>query len=154
MIVYPQRLHHRKPDWVSNHSIYHIRIRCERDGAKLLTDAQTSREILSSVAEYEEQGKWSCHLFLLMPDHLHALLGFGHDRGMSEVIRNWKRARKKFQNVLWQDNYFDHRIRSAASYSETFAYIERNPVALGLCKFPEEWPHKSSSLHPDSVPHF
>jgi putative transposase len=76
-----------------------------------------------------------------MPDHVHALLAFPGTPGMSVVIRNWKRGAARLQGVLWQDNYFDHRIRSKAEAQEKGLYIRRNPVVKGLCGKVEDWPH-------------
>ena len=76
-----------------------------------------------------------------MPDHLHALLAFPRDQGMSIVIRNWKRGAARLQGVRWQTNYFDHRIRTKSEGQECWTYIRRNPVAKGLCASEEDWPH-------------
>jgi putative transposase len=56
--------------------------------------------------------RWHITLFLLMPDHLHALLSFARDESMSEVIRGWKRFHRRTNQVVWQEGYFDHRAAS------------------------------------------
>jgi putative transposase len=114
MKIYPARLHHKTPPWVADAAIFHIRIRCDRQNQIPLTNPEASRGILASVVDYADRQKWSCYVFLLMPDHLHALISFGRDLGMGETIRNWKRARTKFQGIAWQEGFFDHRIRTAA----------------------------------------
>jgi len=81
-----------------------------------------------------------------MPDHLHALLSFPREPGMSVVIRNWKRGTARFQEVSWEDNYFDHRLRNLAEEQKTWWYIRRNPVVKDLCGSEEEWPHWWSGL--------
>jgi len=151
---FPGRLHHEIPPWVGDDAIFHIRIRCLPGGRSALTFPGTAAAILASVRDYAERGRWSCYLMLLMPDHLHGLLSFGRDKSMSETIRNWKRARTRFQRVCWQDGYFDHRIRSAAEYTEKYQYIERNPVVLGHCATPEEWPWRITAFHADAKPRF
>ncbi len=149
--MYPQRLFHTAPAWVPDRSTYHIRIRTKA-GGPALTDPHIAPGLLDSARDYVNRQRWSCYLLVLMPDHLHALLGFGKNQGMSETIRNWKRGQTRFLKVCWQDNFFDHRIRNPAEYSETFAYLERNPVAKGLCKEPADWPHRLTCLHPEVVP--
>jgi len=141
MEKYPQRLYHKTPSWVADTAIFHIRIRCDRENKRPLTHPLSSGEIIASVVDYADRQKWSCYCFLLMPDHLHALLSFGRINGISEVIRNWKRARTKFQGVKWQDGFFDHRIRTAGEFTEKYEYIRQNPVVLGLCEKPDDWPH-------------
>ena len=59
---------------------------------------------------------------------------------MSKVIGDWKRYHQQHQGILWQDNYFDHRIRNPDEMTEKAAYIRQNPVAKGLCATPQDWP--------------
>jgi len=74
-----------------------------------------------------------------MPDHLHALLAFPREPGMAATIREWKRGAARLQGVKWQENFFDHRIRSDKFRAETWHYIRRNPVAKGLCPDEDSW---------------
>jgi hypothetical protein len=71
-----RRLHHHTPSWVEHGAIFHIRIRLERESAVSLTETRLARMLLDSATFYHQQTTWHCHLFLLMPDHLHALLRF------------------------------------------------------------------------------
>ncbi len=53
-----------------------------------LTDPPLAQSILDSAKFYEARMRWHITLFLLMPDHLHALLSFARDKSMSEVIKD------------------------------------------------------------------
>ncbi|MFH0952853.1 MAG: transposase [Verrucomicrobiota bacterium] len=152
--VYPERLYHKTPAWVSDAAIFHVRIRCLSGNRSPLIRPDNGTSLLNSVRDYAVRGMWSCYLFLLMPDHVHALLGFGRSRGMSEVIRNWKRAQARCLGIQWQDNYFDHRIRDGAVFTEKYAYLTRNPVVLGLCASPEDWPWRTEAFAPEATPKF
>ena len=71
---------------------FHVRIALDREKEqKPLTNPALSQEILDSAKFYEGRLRWHITLFLLMPDHLHAMLSFARDQSMSEVIRDWKR---------------------------------------------------------------
>ena len=59
---------------------------------------------------------------------------------MSDTIGAWKGFLSKKADIRWQDNYFDHRIRSDKELVEKMSYIRCNPVVKGLCKRPEDWP--------------
>jgi REP element-mobilizing transposase RayT len=89
---FSKRLYHRVPHWVEPGTLFHIRIRieCEKH-QKALTDSALGQTILDSAKFYEAKMRWHITLFLLMPDHLHALLSFARGQSMSEVIRGWKR---------------------------------------------------------------
>ena len=137
---WPERLYHQIPSWVESGSIFHVRIRCASSNPVSLVDPMLAASVLGSVRLYDAQQRWSVQLFLLMGDHLHALLSFPADPGMAKVISDWKRFQTRRNGVLWQDNFFDHRIRSPKELQEKWAYVRRNPVVKGLCADEDMWP--------------
>lgn len=140
--AYPNRLAHVTPGWVRPSSFFHIRLRCVPENSGMLSSPPTARILLPAAERYHHLGRWHCLIFLLMPDHLHALLAFPSDARMSRTIGEWKRYTTQVSGVAWQTNYFDHRIRNAAELQEKFAYILRNPVVKELCRDEEAWPWK------------
>jgi putative transposase len=138
---YPQRLHHATPAWVKDGSLFHVRIRVDATQARALTEPNQSAELITAAQRYHGLGHWWCELFLLMPDHLHALLRFPSERGMTLTVKNWKQGTARFQGAHWQDNFFDHRIRIHKEAQEKWHYIRLNPVVKGLCEKPDDWPH-------------
>ncbi len=143
---YPKRLHHSVPGWVSDGAVYHIRIRCA-ERSEALTNKVVGTALLESIRIYVGQHKWSCFLFLLMPDHVHGLISFSRKTGMSRIIGNWKRYASSWIGIKWQANYFDHRIRTQKEFEEKFQYIRRNPVVKGLCAEPDNWPWQVIATH-------
>lgn len=91
---------------VKSGSIYHIRIRAEPTSSVSFTDDKIARALLNSTRFYHESGRWHCHLLLLMPDHLHALIAFPIDRKMSDILGAWKGFQTRRHDVHWQKNYF------------------------------------------------
>jgi REP-associated tyrosine transposase len=62
---------------------------------------------------------------------------------MSGVIDDWKRFHSRKNGVMWQDGYFDHRLRAderGEQLSAKMCYIQNNPVTAGLCAKAEDWP--------------
>jgi REP element-mobilizing transposase RayT len=85
---------------------------------------------------------WFAHLFLLMPDHVHALLSFPPNRRSIEgVVLDWKRRVARETGVVWQRDFFEHRLRSFESWREKADYILANPVRAGLVTRTEDWPY-------------
>jgi hypothetical protein len=85
---FPQRLRHRVPHWVEPGALFHIRLALNREKEqKALIDPPLVQGILDSAKFYETKMRWHITLFLLMPDHLHALLSFARDESMSELMR-------------------------------------------------------------------
>jgi Transposase IS200 like len=88
---YPGKLHHEVPHWVESGSIFHIRIAIDREKQKTpLTAASLAQALTDSARLYQTRGRWHITLFLLMPDHLHALLSFPIENAMSRTIGEWK----------------------------------------------------------------
>ncbi len=78
-----------------------------------------------------------------MPDHLHALVSFARDEAMSKVIGDWKHFQTRQHGIIWQQGYFDHRLRDdehGEQLSVKMNYIRQNPVVAGLCERAEDWP--------------
>jgi len=143
--AFPGRPRHEPPLWIPDASIFHIRIRAERP--TLLTEPKTARLLLDSAAFYTQRRRWWAWLFLLMPDHLHALLSFSRHERMSVVIADWKGFHARKHGIVWQDGYFDHRLRREESFNEKATYIRANPVVKTLCATPEEWPWVYAADH-------
>ena len=98
---------------------------------------------MDSAKLYHRRHLWHVTVFMLMPDHIHALLSFGRDQAMSRVIGNWKHFHAHRHGVVWQEGYFDHRLRDDERGEQLTAkinYIRQNPVAAGFCAAVEDWP--------------
>ena len=116
---FPGRLYHKTPGWVKDGALFHLRVRVERTQASLV-NPPLAVDLLRTVTRDHRSGRWWCELFLLMPDHGHAIMAFPRERPMSDSIRNWKRGTARVQGVDWQDGYFDHRLRSEREARETW----------------------------------
>ncbi len=58
---------------------------------------------------------------------------------MEKMVRDWKRFVAKQAGVVWQDGFFDHRLRREEGFEEKARYIRMNPVRAGLAAEPKEW---------------
>jgi putative transposase len=139
-VGFGRRLQHEVPGWVAFGSLFHIRIRCAPENPVPLTDALLAGKVLESVRFYAENHRWHVRLFLLMPDHLHALLTFPAQDSMAATIGKWKAYHSRTNSIIWQENFFDHRIRGDEQVDVKARYIRMNPVVRGLCKTMEDWP--------------
>jgi putative transposase len=141
---FPAKLHHDLPGWVVPESLFHIRIRLDRDNQQTpFTDPPLATAVMKSAEFYDSKLRWHIALFLLMPDHIHAILAFARDRSMSSIIGDWKHFHARNNHVFWQEGFFDHRLRDDERHEQLLAnvtYIRQNPVVAGLCANPDEWP--------------
>ncbi|MCC5790485.1 MAG: transposase [Opitutales bacterium] len=79
----------------------------------------------------------------IMPEHIHLLIRLGSRLTLSATIGKFKSQTKQIladSLLVWQKNFFDHKLR-ADHISEGFAkYIFLNPYRRGLLTSKEIWP--------------
>ena len=139
-----KRLWHDVPHWVEDGAWFFITVNCADRTREQLTLPAIDTPLLDAARFYHDQGKWHIGLMLLMPDHWHAIMGFPRGKPMDDLFRAWKRYTSRTLGIVWQDGFFDHRLRNDDQVTEKFRYIERNPVVKGLCEKVEDWPHQIS----------
>ena len=91
------------------------------------------------------------HAFVVMPNHVHLLIT--PRVPISRITNGLKGVTARDANAIlrrtgqhfWQDETFDHWVRSPAQFDRIHTYIEFNPVSVGLAKSPEAWPWSSAA---------
>jgi REP-associated tyrosine transposase len=141
---FPSKLYHAVPGWVQPGALFHIRIRIDREKQQTeLVTPPIAESLMDSAKFYEANQRWYITVFLLMPDHIHAILSFHRDSAMSRIIGEWKHFQTYEHGIIWQEGYFDHRLRDderGEQLSAKINYIRQNPVAAGLCAKAADWP--------------
>lgn len=133
-------LNHRTPPWVRPGAMFFITGCCRTRGANQLCQPEIGRALLDCAQFYHARGDWFVRLFLLMPDHFHALIAPAIDKNLSGLLGDWKRFTATHHGADWQKNFTDHRLRSDESSEEKARYIRMNPVRAGLISEGEAWP--------------
>jgi REP element-mobilizing transposase RayT len=83
-----------------------------------------------------------------MPDHVHFFCAPELDaKTMPIFVGFWKEWTSKaikrqlgLTNCVWQEEFFDHVLRSSESYSEKWNYVRNNPVRHGFVANADDWP--------------
>jgi len=90
--------------------------------------------------------------WVVMPNHVHAILEISEEANLSEVLRILKGATARKINLmldrtgpLWQRDYFDRRIRDAEHLERVCRYVEWNPVKASLVSDPARWEFSSAN---------
>jgi putative transposase len=84
--------------------------------------------------------------YVMMPDHLHFFVDLPEEIEISTWMKSLKNGLSKTLRTLghpaphWQKGYFDHLVRSEASYEEKWIYVRENPVRQGLVAEANAWP--------------
>lgn len=96
---------------------------------------------------------WAIGRYVIMPDHVHffcrAELGA---KTLPVFMQRWKEWSSKrmsrglrLSGTIWQEEFFDHVLRSSDSYSQKWDYVKENPVRAGLVESSDEWPWQARS---------
>jgi putative transposase len=141
----PQRksLPHEIPPWVDpQKEVYFITINCEDRGRNQLALPRVSDRLFETIRHRQEMNLWWPHLFLLMPDHVHALISFPPSgKPLQTIISKWKEWTAKEIDIVWQRDFFEHRLRHDESRREKADYTLQNPVRKNLVSQAEDWPY-------------
>lgn len=132
---------HQIPFWVNpSCAIYFITICCAPRHKNQLCHPPIASALFETVEHRCQQNIWFAHIFLLMPDHVHALFHFPPGAiPFKKIISRWKSWTAKQLGIHWQRDFFEHRLRNDENRIEKANYILANPVRAGLIKNPEDW---------------
>ena len=118
-------------------------------GACYLRQPTIATVVQSALLHYDEE-HYKLMAWVIMPNHVHALIEVRDGHPLSDVVQSWKSytahsANKMLhrQGAFWAIEYFDRFIRDADHYAHTVHYIHHNPVKAGLVLRAEEWPFSS-----------
>src|SRR5579883_1849698 len=112
-------------------------------GQHLLQSERCATLLIDTLYHYRKQNKYLLHAFVVMPDHMHAILspkGIALERMMQLIKGGYSYRMTKelgLNREAWQRGFSDHRIRDASDYRIHLAYNNNNPLNRGLCAAPE-----------------
>ena len=83
--------------------------------------------------------------YVVMPEHVHLLIGEPRKGAVSGVIHAFKLsvAMRRTERPFWQARYYDFLEHNEEKRVEKLRHMHRNPVVRGLVAKPEDWPWSS-----------
>lgn len=129
----------------------------ERGGNDLLTrHVDTLRSVVRRV---RRNHPFLIHGWVVLPDHLHAILELPADdsdfalrwrlikAGFSITLPKTERRtatrRRRGERGIWQRRYWEHLIRDEFDYRNHMDYLHLNPVRHGLVTRVVDWPYST-----------
>jgi putative transposase len=107
-----------------------------------------ARAAVRAIAARHDGADHELLAWVLMPDHLHALILLGENDSLPALVNRLKsnsaRAVKtllKRDRPVWQRSYHDHGMRREEDLRAAARYIVANPLRAGLVKRIGEYPH-------------
>ncbi|MDA3817758.1 MAG: transposase [Prolixibacteraceae bacterium] len=96
-------------------------------------------EIVQNAILYFQNKRYTILAYSIMPNHVHILLS-NLKKHLADILKPMKgfSARKinkqgGTKGTFWQDESYDHLIRSRNEMADTVNYIINNPVKAGIC---------------------
>jgi REP element-mobilizing transposase RayT len=110
-----------------------------------------ARDAVLQHCLHDHGKRYQVHAAVVMPDHVHLLLTPLRDEkgwpySLPIILKQLKGTSARTVNQLsnssgpvWQEESFDHVVRSHESFEEKREYIRQNPVRRGLVTRPEDY---------------
>jgi len=132
---------------------------------RLLDDDRAKGVVLGVLNSQLVGRKATCVGFVVMPDHVHAIVWFPIPGQLSLFIQQWKRLsshqiRRLVHGKLvryaekigdadpfWQAKYYPFNLYSEEKVREKLTYMHENPVRAGLVAKPCDWAYSSARYY-------
>jgi hypothetical protein len=107
-------------------------------GVCVLRDPAAATIVVNSLGRFDGD-RYHLGDFVIMPNHVHVLVCLLGDTEIESLCASWKHYTAREINRLfrksgrfWQEESFDHLVRSPAQFHRFCAYIADNPRRAGL----------------------
>jgi putative transposase len=132
---------------------------------KLLDDDRAKGILVHYLSAQLAHQSGVCMGFVIMPDHVHALVRFRQADTLSVFMGQWKRrssmalknlfqskltsygAKIDLEGPMWQAKYHVFNVFSPAKARQKLNYMHNNPVAAGLVGRAEDWRFSSAGWY-------
>ena len=132
------------------------------DRRKLLDHEHAKRIVLGVLDAVRQEMSARCIGFVIMPDHVHAIVWFPEIGQLSRFMHEWKRrssillrrwyredASQYGQHIaseqrFWQPKYYAFEIHEHEKLEEKLTYMHLNPVRRGLVDRSSDWKWSSA----------
>jgi len=111
----------------------------DRCRGECLLRSKDAQRILAEGIRHFDGDRWHVGDFVVMPNHVHALVQVLGDHELENTLYSVKRfSARKINEAqgrkgrFWQKEYYDHIVRDRAELHRIRTYIESNPSKAGL----------------------
>jgi putative transposase len=132
---------------------------------RLLDHPRMRDDFTAITAEKLREHRGVCCGFVVMPNHVHAILWFDTPNSLSPFMKSWKQttslrlkrvlrgvapnyaAEISLTETFWQAKYYPFNVLTARKAREKLDYMHLNPVRAGLVARPCDWPWSSAAYY-------
>ena len=150
LALWADELAHLPRDEVTTEQYRRIERYIDRGAGEAWLRDERIASLVQDALLYFDGERYHLHAWVVMPNHVHALVTTADSHGLPGIVHSWKsytanRANRllKRQGDFWHRDYYDRYIRDDRHYATAVAYIEANPVRAKLCACVNEWTFSS-----------
>ena len=125
---------------------------CAHMRQNLFQRREVAELMIATIFRYRDSGEFQVHEYVIMPDHIHLLLSLDDERLLSRAMQLIKggfshAVREKGISLrrIWQQSYYDRRVRDFNEFAELAKYVRENPVRRGLVDDAAKYPYSSAA---------
>lgn len=114
---------------------------------RLFCNPEMAKAVVEEIRQAGSGIPFVHHAWVLMPDHLHWLIGL-RDVDLSAGVQAFKSRSARALNLacgrsgsVWQPGFYDHRLRNEHDLQRQARYIIENPVRAGLAGSGKTYPY-------------
>ncbi len=107
-------------------------------GSCVLRQPQVAGKVAAALRHFDGE-RYALGHFVVMPNHVHVVVRPLAEHTLSEILKSWKSftAREINQSLgrtgaLWQEESFDHIVRTPQALEQFTEYVRQNPAKAGL----------------------
>ena len=132
---------------------------------RFLDSAEPRDVVLEALQKCLQTNDALCAGYVIMPDHVHALISGGGDFSISSFVQVWKKTSsyrlRRFFSInldryaqlcpqdcpIWQARFYDFNIDTEQKLMEKLTYMHDNPVTAGLAESVLDWNWSSARYY-------
>ncbi|HEX4139437.1 MAG TPA: transposase [Candidatus Methylacidiphilales bacterium] len=132
---------------------------------RFLEPDRSKEIVLETLESFFTSHGTVCTGFVVMPNHVHAILSGGPEFQISKFVQVWKktssyRIRQFYREYMeryralcpeecpiWQASFYDANLESDEKVNEALEYMHQNPVTAGLCDHSVDWLWSSARFY-------
>jgi putative transposase len=118
-----------------------------KNRARLFTTNQAVQTILNSLQFFRRRHEIELYGYLIMPDHLHAILKPLAPLILPAFMRRFKSyvAHATARGKIWDKGYWSQALPNEKIFLQKLRYIHENPVRKGLVAEAADYPWSSAN---------
>jgi REP element-mobilizing transposase RayT len=119
-------------------------------GPRWLEDPRIAQIVANAIRDGAQRGMYELDAWVIMPNHVHILiLPIIPVPKITRFLKSWTARQAnailhRTGQPFWQDESFDHWIRTVDQRNRVMDYIEDNPITAGLTGVREHWQWSSA----------